>query len=144
MNGKRSPGCWAYAAFSIAIFALMITMWVLSIPEANTLGIYGSCILFFFWIFVNTRISKKQREKLPLLEVNATLVGKVQNNTRSGSLYFLTFDLEDGSRKTFRAELSDYAGLTEKEAGVLKYKHIDLKRDHYLSYQFVKFEKKSD
>ncbi|OJU09459.1 MAG: hypothetical protein BGN88_10040 [Clostridiales bacterium 43-6] len=142
MGNKKSFGCFMYALFSMIMLISVTIVSVLVANETLKSGwIYTIVIPILLWFCISAIISKKQQAKLPMIQSNAILVEKTQDNHRSGSTYFLTFDLEDGGRKTFKVELNQFAEVEKNEKGLLKYKQMNKKREHYLSYLFVEFEK---
>lgn len=146
MSNKKSLGCFAYAFFSIVILILIITAMALCILGTLSMGWFYIIVSvsIIFWVFISAKISKQQQANLPIVQSKAILIEKTQNNARSGSTYFLTFALEDESRKIFKVDLNVYAALIKNEKGLLKYKHANKKIDHYLSYRFVGFEKQDN
>jgi len=142
MSEKKGIGCVAYAVFSIAMVALAIALFVLYVTERVSFAwLYLIAVPIIIWIIISAIISKKQRASLPIIQSQADVCEKTQDNTRYGSLYFLTFVLEDGSKKTFKVTLNTYAQISINEKGLLKYKQLDKKREHWLSYLFIGFDK---
>jgi len=139
MSEKKGIGCVMYAVFSIAMASLVIILFVFCVTERA--WVYLIAVPIIIWTIISAIISKKQRANLPIIHSKADVCEKTQDNTRSGSLYFLTFVLEDGSKKTFKVELNTYAQILINEKGLLKYKQLDKKREHWLSYVFIGFDK---
>jgi hypothetical protein len=125
---------------SIIVMSSRDVAGTLNLSWITTISIFIFC-LYFLMIYMVIIIRKKQIAKLPIIQSHAVLLEKTQDINHSSSTYFLTFILEDESRKTFNVELNEFAEISKDEKGVLKYKQRDKKSEHYLSYIFVGFEK---
>ena len=116
--------------FSITLIALILIPNSITDEDLHDLLMVINPIIatvcLFIWGFVYSIIRggivKKEIAELPVLSSYAVLVEKIKEDHRDCSSYFLTFELEDGSRKLFRVQRDVYAEFSENEKGVLTYK----------------------
>lgn len=88
-------------------------------------------------VFVCKFISNKSK---PLVEIKAKIISKrmevtdknLINDIDKVTLYYLTFEFEDGKRKEFKVKNKIYGILIEGDKGILKYQ----------GSQFISFNKK--
>ena len=141
MPNKKSPGCILYVLFTIIIFAFMVVLIVLSQKGIiNTvIGYSGFIILIIIWFLISGIITRKQEANSPVLQSQAVLIEKLQEDRRNFTQYFLSFKLDDGDVKTISVERDIYAAFSKNQKGLLQYKQVN-KADNYLSYRFLNFD----
>ena len=134
-QGKSFYGC---SIFSLLILIAAI-VWGIVTNSANARVVAIIVAVIFFIVacvvfFVETNSSR--RNKLPELKTTAKLVSKSQEQTQFDTNNYLTFELDDQSRKVFQVKKLIYALFLEGETGVLTYKEdgaalefLDFKRD---------------
>jgi len=87
------------------------------------------CVDVIYFLFMCCGISIANRKaklaKLPILKSHAILIEKIKEDHRQFSNYFLSFELENKSRKLFKVKIDIYASFLENEKGVLTYKEKD-------------------
>ena len=111
------------------LFAMVILFVVSLIMIKATTGtelvsfFYFLAFLSFSFMFYFSREIKLA--KLPALTSKAILIEKIKEDHRSSSIYYLSFELEDGNRKLFNVKRETYTKFLQDEKGIITYKEDD-------------------
>ena len=111
------------------LFAMVILFVVSLIMIKATTGtelvffFYFSAFLSFYFMFYFSREIKLA--KLPALTSKVILIEKIKEDHRSSSIYYLSFELEDGKRKLFNVKRETYTKFLQDEKGIITYKEDD-------------------
>jgi len=95
----------------------------------NIIDVFLDLILLFIGIILISAPIYRDRklQKLPELVSSAKLVSKGTEirGRHTITIYYLTFELPDNSRKTFKVSSDTYNSVLKNETGVLTYKEQD-------------------
>ena len=141
MANEKSLGRVVYIVCSVLALVLFLALTMLGALDVINMGagLFGAVGVGVIWWLVSMQISKKQQAVLPIIQVQAVLIEKIQESHRGPSSYFLFFELADGSKKSFYVKRDVYATHAKNERGLLTYKQIN-KKEHWLNYKFIDFE----
>jgi len=86
-----------------------------------------ACLLMGIKIIFDSIYRDRKLQKLPELVSSAKLVSKGTEirGRHTITIYYLTFELPDNSRKTFKVSSDMYNSVLKNETGVLTYKEQD-------------------
>jgi len=126
MSNKR-PTLLLNITFSIIIIFLIIIGIIVRINDyvvPSLISMFSAMICLFIWLLIYSKIKNKLFREAPVIESPAVLSEKIQEDHRSISDYFLSFELDDGSLKTFPVVRDVYAKHSKNKKGILKYKQV--------------------
>ena len=132
MSNKKRPTLFVNIVFPIIIVALIVLATIYD--DLSALFIIITIVCLFLWLCLYSIMKNAEIARLPVLESPAILFEKIQEDHRSVSLYFLSFKLEDGSKKLIKVDRDVYASFEKSEKGVLKYKQVG-KFPYFMSFE---------
>ena len=107
----------------IFLIVLLVFLVLVSIPVPviilPTLVLYGAIV--YLWI-----VNKKPAS----IVQNVKVISKTQEHQSLGTKHYITFELEDGTRKTMHSNIQLYGSILEGEFGALSYRE-------YQNYAYV-------
>jgi len=136
MNDNRKR----FSAFGVILIVLSIYLMSTSLRIfsysnsssdflGNIIDVFLDLILLFIGIILISAPIYRDRklQKLPELVSSAKLVSKGTEirGRHTITIYYLTFELPDNSRKTFKVSSDTYNSVLKNETGVLTYKEQD-------------------
>jgi len=136
MNDNRKR----FSAFGVILIVLSIYLMSTSLRIfsysnsssdflGNIIDVFLDLILLFIGIILISAPIYRDRklQKLPELVSSAKLVSKGTEirGRHTITIYYLTFELPDNSRKTFKVSSDIYNSVLKNETGVLAYKEQD-------------------
>jgi len=136
MNDNRKR----FSAFGVILIVLSIYLMSTSLRIfsysnsssdflGNIIDVFLDLILLFIGIILIYAPIYRDRklQKLPELVSSAKLVSKGTEirGRHTITIYYLTFELPDNSRKTFKVSSDTYNSVLKNETGVLTYKEQD-------------------
>ena len=105
----------------VLIFSYRFFSYILFLP------ISIACLFIAIKIIFDSIYKDRALQKLPELVSSARLVSKGTEirGRHTITIYYLTFELPDNSRKTFKVSSDIYNSVLKNETGVLTYKEQD-------------------
>ncbi|MCL2827894.1 MAG: DUF2500 domain-containing protein [Oscillospiraceae bacterium] len=123
------------------LLAISIILTLFSLLLSFALPVFFIFFLLFLGCTVGSMaVLKKEKriENLPALTGNAKIISKNINVTGSkyytGTRYYITFELADGTRTVLNTSLQQYGLVLEGESGVLSYKEYG-KTTKFIGFQ---------